>query len=230
MFFPSFCKLCNTMLDSQGEKVVCHSCLKQLKSRRSSYCSCCGKFFESYGEPHICYDCLKKRPEFSMHRSCDLYRGRLKDLILLFKYHHYKELGKDLADYMCKSLAQYEDLWWDLEAVVPVPLHKKRKKERGFNQSYELAKYIAEIKGLEIFRDVLIKKFNVPPQTSLSAEQRILNNKGAYEVCHSEKIKGKIILLVDDVYTTGSTIKECTSVLMRSGAKEVRAATLAQAQ
>jgi competence protein ComFC len=229
MFFPSFCKLCGQLLDSEGEKVVCTSCLKGLKSRRSSYCLCCGRFFDTYGDPHLCYKCLEKKPVFSLHRSCSVYRGKLKDLILLFKYRKYKVLGKELAAYMYRSLVQDEALWWDLEAVVPVPLHKARKRKRGFNQSYELARYIADSKGLELMEKALIKKVNVAPQTSLPAEQRKINNKGAYEVVEPQKIKGKTLLLVDDVYTTGATVSECSSVLLKSGAKEVRVVTLAQA-
>jgi ComF family protein len=229
MFFPSFCKLCGRLLDVEGENVVCHSCVEELKTRRSSYCLSCGRFFETYGEPHLCYQCLKAKPEFSRHRSCGLYRGKLKDIILLFKYHKFKILGRELAAYMNQSLAQDEALWWDLDAVVPVPLHKKRKRERGFNQSYEIAKYIARVQELELLDGVLIKKINVAPQTTLPAEQRVINNKGAYEVIDPEKIREKILLLVDDVYTTGSTLKECSSVLRKSGVKEVRAVTLAQA-
>jgi len=209
--------------------VVCHSCIEELKPRRSSYCLCCGRFFETYGDPHLCYQCLQKKPEFSRHRSCDLYRGKLKDLILLFKYHKYKILGEKLGAYMVQSLAQDEALWWDLDAVVPVPLHKKRKRERGFNQSYELAKYIAQHRKVVLLDKALIKKVNVPPQTTLPAEQRKINNQGAYEACDPHKIKGKTLLLVDDVYTTGATVKECSSVLMKAGAKEIRVVTLAQA-
>jgi len=130
---------------------------------------------------------------------------------------------------MYRSLVQDEALWWDLEAVVPVPLHKARKRKRGFNQSYELARYIADFKGLELMEKALIKKVNVAPQTSLPAEQRKINNKGVYEVVEPQKIKGKTLLLVDDVYTTGATVSECSSVLLKSGAKEVRVVTLAQA-
>lgn len=229
MFFPSFCKICGKLLDAEGENVVCNSCIEELKPRRSSYCLCCGRFFETYGDPHLCYKCIEKKPEFSLHRSCGLYMGKLKDLILLFKYRKFKILGKKLAAYMSKSLAQEEALWRDLDAVLPIPLHKKRKRERGFNQSYELAKYIAENRGIEMLDRVLIKKINVPPQTSLPAEQRKINNKGAFEVKNPHRIRKKTLLLVDDVYTTGATIRECSLVLMKSGAKEVRAITLAQA-
>ncbi len=228
IFFPSFCKLCQRLLDSPHENVVCRFCLGELKFRRSSYCLCCGNFFETYGDPHLCYKCLEKKPEFSLHRSCNLYRGKLKDFILLFKYQKYRVLGKELAEYMVRSLSNDEALWWDLDAVIPVPLHKKREKQRGFNQSYELAKHISEKKGVQVLDKVLIKKVNIPPQTSLPAEQRKINNKGAYKIENAQKIEGKTILLLDDVYTTGATIQECTEVLMRAGAKEVRAATLAQ--
>ncbi|MBD3413260.1 MAG: hypothetical protein GF421_02380 [Candidatus Aminicenantes bacterium] len=229
IFFPSYCKLCHKLLDSPGETVVCRTCLEELKFHRASYCLCCGKFFDTYGQPHLCYKCLEKKPDISIHRSCHLYRGKLKDLILLFKYQKYKVLRKELAAYMNKSLAHDEALWWNLDAVLPIPLHKKRERQRGFNQSFELALFLGESKGLPILQGVLVKKTNVPPQTSLTAEKRKTNNQGAYEVSCPEKIKDQVLLLVDDVYTTGATLKECASVLMKAGAREVRAVTLAQA-
>jgi ComF family protein len=152
----------------------------------------------------------------------------LKDLILLFKYQKYKVLGDELAAYMHKSLARDDALWWEVDAVVPVPLHKHRERERGFNQSFELARYLAKAKGIKMLNHVLVKKVNVPPQSSLPAEQRQINNRGAYQVRCPEKIKDQILLLVDDVYTTGATVKECSLVLKKAGARDVRVVTLAQ--
>lgn len=138
-------------------------------------------------------------------------------------------LGKDLARFAYRTLRNEEALWWDVEAVVPVPLHPKRKKQRGFNQALIIAKELAMLKGIKLVEGQLVKLKNILPQTSLKAEDRQKNVKGAFGIKEREKIEGKVILLVDDVYTTGSTIRECSSVLKNAGAKDVRALTLARA-
>lgn len=229
VFFPSHCQLCSSFLERPGERVVCRSCLGKLKPHAASYCLCCGKFFEGAGNPHLCQDCLQAPPPFARHRSCAKYRGELKDLILLFKYRHLGILGKYLARFACEVLAGQEDLWWDVDAIIPVPLHPKRKKERGFNQAQVLAKELARMKGIELVERCLVKIKNIVPQTSLEAEQRRKNVRGAFRVKREENLKGKIVILVDDVYTTGSTLRECSKVLRKAGVKEVRAITVAQA-
>jgi len=150
-------------------------------------------------------------------------------LILLYKYRHFQILGKDLAHFVYRTLGQEEEIWWEVNAIIPVPLHPKRKKQRGFNQAQIIARELARLKGIECVDRRLVKIKNVPPQTFLRVEEREKNISGAFRVVHREKIKGKVVLLVDDVYTTGATIRECSSVLRDAGAKEVRALTLAQA-
>jgi ComF family protein len=126
-------------------------------------------------------------------------------------------------------LGREEEIWWKVDAIIPVPLHPKRKKKRGFNQAQVIAKELARIKGIELKDQMLLKIKNVPPQTSLRVEERAKNVSGAFGVAEGGKIKGKVVLLVDDVYTTGSTIRECSSVLRKAGVKEVKALTVAQA-
>ena len=228
-FFPSFCKVCRALLEAPGEKILCRSCLDKIQAHRSSYCLCCGRFFEGAGEPHLCLSCLNERPSFSVHRSGGLYRGELKDIILLFKYRGDEILGKPLGRFLFESLKGEESLWWGVDAIVPVPLHPKRKRERGFNQAKILAKELSRLKGVPLEDLVLRKMKYVPPQTSLEREERAKNVRGVYAVLKSGKIRGKTLLLVDDVYTTGSTLKECSQELLKAGAKEVRAITVAQA-
>jgi ComF family protein len=138
-------------------------------------------------------------------------------------------LGKDLAHLVYRALSREEEIWWKVDVVVPVPLHPKRKKERGFNQAQIIAKELARIKGIEVGDQLLLKIKNVPPQTSLRVEEREENVSGAFAVAEKDKIKGSVVLLVDDVYTTGSTIRECSSVLRNADVKEVKALTVAQA-
>ena len=138
-------------------------------------------------------------------------------------------LGKTLARFVYQALGKEEDLWWQVEGIVSVPLHPKRQKERGFNQAQDIARELARLKGIEVIENHLRKRKNVLPQTSLSRADRQKNVRGAFEVIKPEGIEGKVLLLVDDVYTTGATIKECSSVLLKAGAKEVKALTVAQA-
>jgi len=229
IFFPSFCLLCSSLLESTQEKVVCRACWEKVKIQRQFHCLCCGRFFQGAGESHFCPSCIQKRPPFSLHRSCGNYKGSLKDIILLFKYRHFGVLGKELARFANRVLSREKDLWWKVEVVLPVPLHRKRKRQRGFNQAQVIARELARLKGIEMDQEVLVKIKNIPPQTSLDADDRRKNVSGAYRVKNGERIKGKVVLLVDDVYTTGATIRECSRVLRKAGAKEVRALTLAQA-
>jgi len=229
LLFPSSCQVCEALLERAGEKVVCRGCLEKLRQADSPSCICCGRFFEGVAEPHLCADCLEKRPPFTRHRSGTRYEGVAKDIILLYKYRGFAILSGSLADFLVRTLGREEDLWAGVETVVPVPLHRAKEKSRGFNQSLLLARRLAEKRSLPLLRGGLVKVRPTAAQTSLDARARETNLKGAFRIKGSPGIKGKTVLLVDDVYTTGSTIRECSLVLRRAGVKEVRAVTIARA-
>jgi ComF family protein len=229
LLFPSSCQICEAILEKPGERVVCRDCLEQLEGANSPFCLCCGRFFDGAGEPHLCADCLDSRPPFTRHRSGTRYGGIAKDIILLYKYRGFEVLSKVLAEFLMRSLGQDEDLWFGVEAVVPVPLHPAKEKSRGFNQARLLAKRLAKHKNIPLLEGRLVKVRQTETQTSLDARTRETNLKGAFQVKKSAGIKGKIVLLVDDVYTTGSTIRECSAALKKAGVEEVRAVTVAQA-
>lgn len=229
IFFPSLCELCSRLLELPGERIVCHSCLRELHPHRTSYCLCCGRFFGDSGEPHFCRECLQQRTAFSIHRSCGSYEGKLKDIIILFKYKGFKVLGKALASFAVKALGHEESLWWKLDALIPVPLHPEKETQRGFNQAKVLAFELGKLKDIPIMEKRLVKVRNTPPQTSLEVRDRQRNLRGAFEVVHSEEVEGKALLLVDDVFTTGSTLQQCSLALKKAGAQEIRAITIAQA-
>lgn len=165
---------------------------------------------------------------FSLHRSCFRYEGLIKEIILLYKYGKIKILGRALANQVLVSLDD-SALWEGLEVVVPVPLQPSRQKERGFNQAEEIARHISKVKKLALASRAISKIKDTLPQASLEAKLRRENVKGAYKIREREKIENKIVLLVDDVFTTGSTIEECSRVLKEAGAREVRALTIAHA-
>ena len=229
LFFPSFCRICSALLDSTGERVVCRRCLAGMTARRSGFCLVCGRFFEGEGDPHICGECQQSPPAFSRHRSCASYRGIIKDVILLFKFRGYSVLGDPLARFMNRTLDREEDLWWGVDVLVPVPLHPRRRARRGFNQAAVLARRLGRLRELEVVEGVLIRKENRAPQSALSAVERRKNIRGAFGVKNRIRLKGKTVLLVDDVFTTGTTLEECARILKRDGVREVRAVTAAQA-
>ncbi len=229
ILFPSFCELCSSFLEFPEERVICRSCWESIKPFYSSCCLSCGRFFEGRGEPHFCLKCLEEKPPFSCHRSFGRYSGKLKDLILFYKFNDFWIIGKDLARLVHKTLVKKEEIWLGLEIIIPVPLHPKRERKRGFNQAQVIAKELANLEKVKLVEGVLVKTKNVPPQTFLQLKERENNVRGAFQVVKKEKIRNRVILLVDDVYTTGSTIRECSLVLKKAGAKEVRALTIAQA-
>jgi len=229
LFFPSFCRLCSTLLENPGEKIICRNCWQSLRGHREAVCICCGRFFHGDAEPHLCSACIENPPPFVCHRSCGSYRGRLKDIILLYKYRKYRILGEGLAAFAFQTQREAEDLWYGVETCIPVPLHPRRRRRRGFNQAEIISRRLSAEKGLRHANGCLIKTSNIPPQTSLDGGARRRNVKGAFTVRNPGAVEGKSVLLVDDVYTTGSTIRECASVLKAAGAREIRALTIAQA-
>lgn len=229
LVFPSSCRLCRALLDEPGERIVCRACLDKLVPRRGPLCPACGRFLEGAGGDHLCAPCLETRPPFSLHRSCGAYGGTLREIILLFKYRRYAPLSAPLARFAEAALGREEALWDGAEFLVPVPLHRARRRERGFNQSRLLARDLARLRGMAVLDGALVKVRNVPAQAGLRAAERERNVVGAYAVRRPEKVRERAVVLVDDVTTTGATLRECARALVEAGAKEVRAVTLAQA-
>jgi competence protein ComFC len=230
VLFPSFCRRCGRLLERRGERVVCRDCWAEARPRRSaSRCPVCGLLLDGAGRPHPCRDCAAAPPAFSVHRSCGGYDGALKDIILIFKYRKFSVLGRGLAALAEEAVGGDAGLWTGADALVPVPLHPRRKRDRGFNQSRVFAAELGKRKGVPVLDGALVKVRNAPPQTSLEGRERAGNVRGAYAVRKSERVRGKVLVLVDDVYTTGSTIGECARTLLEAGAGEVRAVTIARA-
>jgi ComF family protein len=229
LVFPSFCKLCHEPLEKAGERIVCGGCLRKLAPRSGPLCPRCGRFEAGSAGDHLCGRCLSETPAFSIHRSCGAYGGTLKDVILLFKYRRYAPLSRPLASFAAACLAAAEPLWEGAEFLVPVPLHPSRRRERGFNQARLLARDLGAPRGLEILDGVLVKTRNAPAQAGLRAADRERNVRRTYAVKHACRVEGRTLILIDDVTTTGATIRECARVLRKAGASDVRAITLAQA-
>ncbi len=229
LLFPSFCQVCGRFLEGRGEKIVCSQCWERIILPPRGRCARCGRFYEQEKAEHLCLDCQQHPPYFNLHRSAFPYEGVLREIILLFKFRGYSYLAKPLAGMAIRRLKEEASLWEGLELLLPIPLHPRRTKQRGYNQAQLLAKIIGRELSLEDDSRVLQKVVNVPPQSSLAEKARRENVRNSFKVRSPDKVKDKVIGLVDDIYTTGATLNECSRMLSQAGAKEVRALTIARA-
>ena len=214
----------------------CEKCINGYHAVHSPLCICCGMMFKSReGPDHLCGDCIQRPKYFKSARAAGIYGESLMTAIYRFKYHGKIRLAKPLGLVLFYAFRQY----WPLDLfdlILPVPLHPKRFKNRGFNQSYLLvrdwnrnaARWNVNPPHHAIDRDLLIRLRPTVSQTGLSRKDRIRNIKNAFGLKASTRVERQSVLLVDDVYTTGSTVDECSRVLHKAGAKRVDVLTLAR--
>jgi len=224
LLFPARCLACGVLLGRHALPLLCSSCCDQLVPLTSPQCRCCGTPFTT-GRDHLCGACLKTPPPFTLARSAFLYQPPLDRLILAIKFGHHLTGLASLAHLASHSPACATLTRPDL--VLPVPLHRDRLRERGFNQALLLARSCFAGQA-EVAADVLRKDLATQPQTRLSGAARRKNLRGAFSVHRPDQVAGKKILLVDDVFTTGSTMVACARVLIQAGAVRVEAFTLAR--
>ncbi len=225
-FLPNQCPCCDRFL-SENEKGICKDCLSGIKWIEPPFCSICGLPFLSRNiENHPCSDCMSKKRYFTIARSIGFYEGTLRMAI-----HQWKYEGKDsLTPFFVKWIKEGLYRYWPspfFDLIIPVPLHKSRLRHRGFNQALLLVKQLSKLTGIPYGKRVLIKKRPSTPQVDLGLTEREKVLKGSFEVAKKEGVEGKRILLIDDVYTTGATVNECSKALIREGAKSVDVLTLA---
>ena len=165
--------------------------------------------------------------EYDEHLYLYGYEGLIRKLILKYKFKEKTYLYKIFIKNLKKNKKIYVFLK-KYDIIIPVPISKKRKKQRGYNQSSLLAQEISKDFNMEYNEKCLIKLAHTKPQSSLSKEDRIKNVKNVYSVKNSEKIINRNILLIDDIYTTGNTVNECSRILKLAGAKHVDVITIAK--
>jgi ComF family protein len=225
---PPQCHFCEKFLD-EGEEGICSVCLSEIHWIEPPFCSVCGTPFVS-GEirNHPCGSCLTKRKYFTMARALGTYEGSLQESIHQWKYQGKTTLTPFFGRWMVEGLYRY----WDpnlFDLLIPVPLHKERLRERGFNQALLLVKELSRRTGIPYRKRILQKVRPTIPQVNLSSVEREKGVKGSFHLVGKEELEGKSILLVDDVYTTGATVNECSKVLLAGGAERVDVLTLAHA-
>lgn len=220
------CNAANTVPD------LCARCLATVPEPQPPLCTICGvPFAIQSGDNHVCIACLRKPPRFRQARACATYDASattehpLKLMLQRYKYNHDVTLAPPLARLLSRCLADASE--YDL--VVPVPLHVTRLRWRGFNQAMLLTRYLSPAVRARVDPHVLARVRPTRPQVELDQSERASNVSGAFQVADKTRVRGKRILLLDDVLTTGATVDECARVLRRGGAKCVDVVVLARA-
>ncbi|GAB6267818.1 MAG: ComF family protein [Smithella sp.] len=228
VIFPPQCPGCSEILHPFAGQMFCSLCNDKINFIKGGICSICGTTFpDSPAENHLCGDCLKKRPYFSYARAVFSYEDIILSVIHQFKYKRNISIGEMMSSLMADF--SFPDIdFTDYSLIIPVPLHIKRLRERGFNQSLILARAIGEKQQIPVNFSLLKRHKFTETQTGMHKAERKQNIKKAFEVSNKEKIAGKNIILVDDVYTTGATVNECAKTLIKAEARNVSVLTLAR--
>ena len=217
MLFPPVCGGCG-----KGGWRWCPECQERVPHISEPFCGKCG--IPTTGAD-VCEKCSMHPPAYRMMRSWAVFDSPIQNGLHTIKYRHNIGLGESLALQMTDYL---RSLCWEIDLVIPVPLGKRRLKERGYNQVALVAQPLAYQVGLTYAPKALWKSRETRSQVGLNVSQRRENVRSAYQA-DSAIVKRKAVLLMDDVATTGSTILSCTEALMSAGAREVYAITIARA-
>ncbi|HEX4001275.1 MAG TPA: ComF family protein [Candidatus Acidoferrales bacterium] len=231
VFFPAPCRICARTLTNASRIPICESCLDGFERIAEPMCLCCGRPFESGVarealEPK-CRLCRAGFYAFDRARSFATYDDALSEAIVLLKYEEVRRLGdwfaRRLAEIVARAPAD-----WRADVVVPVPLHRERRRERGYNQAELIARPLARRLQLALDAGVLIRTKPRPAQLVLSRSEHWKSVRGAYATREGRRVDNLRVLLVDDVLTTGATLDACARALKKAGAAAVLGLTVAR--
>lgn len=227
--FPPRCGSCSALTESHGR--LCASCWGKITFLHSPWCAACGYPFayEMADEAALCAACLEHKPHFAGHRAWLKYDEHSKKLLHDLKFHDKPLLLPLFGQWLAHAAQEWSEAEKDL-LIIPVPLHFWRLLKRRYNQAALLAQALSRHTGHPLLADALQRVKIRPPQAGLSRAQRLKNLRGVFAVNHKRKtdIEGRVILLVDDVMTTGATLNACARILKRAGAAKVYAVTVAR--
>ena len=239
VIFPSDCRVCGLPLAGFTFLPVCESCWNELPAQAGPLCVRCGEalsFEPSEGDSALCRPCRAVPPDFDKALAHGVYEDKLRTLLHLLKYDGIAGLAGRLGALAAEQVLAVEGLPAEL-VVVPVPLFAKKRKSRGFNQAELIARGAMEAMRrqrpeiqIKLASALLRRQRATESQAGLTPHQRRENVRGAFFVPRPEEVRGKHVLLVDDIYTTGATARACSKELRRAGAAAVWVATVARAQ
>jgi ComF family protein len=221
LLFPPTCSICNELLDAH-HSVVCPPCEQSFETVEQPYCHRCGQPIDK-----TCPDCRKRPSPLLKIRSAFVFGGRIQEALSKFKYKGRWELATYLADQMLQFTPS--DFHWDVDLLIPVPLHRRKLWQRGYNQSALLAKSLSRKTNVPCSPAGLVRIRATPSQSTRSNRlERLVNLKGAFKLGKPKGVAQKNVCLVDDVITTGATLTACAEALLKSGVRTVQAVTVAR--
>lgn len=213
--FPPRCAICDKVVPA-GSGHICPDCRKGLKLISEPRCLKCGKGTMS-AENEYCYDCSRKERSYVRGYPLYNYEPPISDSLMALKYQGRQEYarfyGQELNRVFGKEFKRI-----GIDAIVPVPIYKKKLASRGYNQAELIADELSMQSGIRIIKDFIIRTEDTTPQKELSDQERERNMRGAFE---PGKKHAKAVLLVDDIYTTGATIENCTKICLEMGVEKV---------
>jgi ComF family protein len=209
--------------------IVCPACISSAKPIEPPFCRQCASPFTGTvtGETFVCGYCQDLRFNFSRTVCACRAEGVVRDCILRFKYNREMYFGPHLVDWLLGAAQRWID-WREVDAIVPVPLHPRKQRQREFNQAEYLAAALGRAVGVPVLKGKVRRIKDTGTQTKLGAEARARNLRGAFAVRDETIFKGKRLVLLDDVFTTGATMDSCAKTMKSAGAREVVALAVAR--
>lgn len=225
LLFPKdfSCIFCGKEISQHNKYQICESCIDKLPYNNQKICLKCGAKITDLSD--ICNTCARKMPPYKIARAPFVYEGLIRKVVNNFKFFNKKYMFEPLAEYMTETYKKYN---FDCEVIICMPLSEQRKKIRGYNQALELAKYVSKAINLPILEDVVIRNRNTNIQSRLNFEERNKNLKNAFTLLNKQAVKGKKILVIDDVMTTGQTVINLCEAILKGKPKEIYVLTLAR--
>ncbi len=228
LVFPRNCQFCATPLAESERGVICAPCLATARMIEPPFCQRCSLPFDgAISEPFVCGYCHNLHFHFERAVCACRAEGIVRDSIHRFKYNRAMYFGPHLANWLVAAARQWVD-WQTVDAIVPVPLHPRKKRHREFNQAEYLAAALGRSLAVPVWRGNLRRIKDTQTQTALDAAARRENLRNAFAVRRPEAFAGKQLVLVDDGFTTGATLDSCARLLRRAGAARVIALTVAR--
>lgn len=237
--FPADCHICGEPLIRISRLPVCDACLESIQPIEGGLCAICGgrlisphAFRDDHGEAR-CGLCRRLEQPFAKAAAYGSYEGGLRDLIHMLKYQRVRPAANVLGRMLAEAILGLAPFWNEAHLLmVPVPLFPGKLRQRGFNQAEVIARVALKLsptpERYKLCSDALERCRDTQSQTGLTPHQRRVNLRGAFRVKDRDRIRGREILLVDDVLTTGATASECARVLRRAGATRVWVVTVAR--
>ncbi len=214
VLYPRTCCFCGKV----SKTSMCDVCAKEIVYIEEPRCKRCGKPIRSE-EAEFCYDCGEHTVHYDQGLSIWVHKGPVKWSVYQFKYHNQRIYGEFyVSEWYRLYKSQLEE--WGVDLIIPIPLHKRRKRKRGYNQAEILAKHLSRLSGIPMDPDAVVRVHNTRPQKELSHKQRKQNLRQAFRIQKDWKPVNSV-LLIDDIYTTGNTIDTVAKILKEKGVGKV---------